>query len=69
MDKETLDIAASLLEHVHYTGHKFTWMYNYLNAEEVEVSDILLDIVRTLQDDDITSLEEAIYLMIDTPSA
>jgi hypothetical protein len=44
-------------------------MYNYLNAEEVEVSDILLDIVRTLQDDDITSLEEAIYLMIDTPSA
>jgi hypothetical protein len=40
-------------------------MYDYLNAEDIDLSDI----VRTLQDDDITSLEEAIFLMIDTPSA
>ena len=39
-------------------------MYNYLNAEDIDLSDI----VRTLQDDDITSLEEAIFLMIDVPA-
>lgn len=61
MDKETLDLAASILEHVLRTGQKFTWMYNYLNAEDIDVSDI----VRTLQDDDITSLEEAMFLMFD----
>ena len=65
MDKETLDLAASLVEHVLRTGHKYTWMYDYLNAEDIDLSDI----VRTLQDDDITSLEEAIFVMIDTPSA
>lgn len=58
-------IALLLVEHVRKTGHRYTWMYDFLNDEKTTVSDI----ERNLKEDDITSLEEAIFLMIDTPTA